>query len=253
MTTKTAPQIGDVFHATFKSQNLELAAEAKAAGTVKALVSAYGVKYRIGWSTWHTIEAGAFAKSIAEQAAIPLFWQHAWSYTEQMPIGHGTATEEARGLVIEGEEYVDDPEVARLHRAQMAGAINEWSIGYRVLAMRADPDDDTHYYVTEGELLEASSVLRGANPATETLQVAGALLRGGFVPAGPATAGEGVPPAVLTPDPAAAVYPDGVNVDTTPPASAANHPLTDTELAARFERPELRAILATRGNPDTNT
>lgn len=146
-------------------------------GTVKALVSAYGVKYRIGYARWHTIEAGAFADSIAAQGTIPLFWQHSWQYTEQAPIGHGAASESDAGLEIDGELYVaEDPTVARLHMAMVNKAIREWSIGYRVIAQRVDPDDDTHFFVTEGELLEASSVLRGANPATETLKVASLVL-----------------------------------------------------------------------------
>lgn len=153
-----------------------LAADGDDEGTFRALVSAYGVKYRIGYFTWHTIEPGTFAESLADQDAIPIFWMHAWSFTEQAPIGHGAGAEEGDGLVIEGELYLDEgPEVRRVWRAMKAGAIREWSIGYQVLATRTDPDDEDHQFVTEGELLEASSVLRGANPETETLEVASRL------------------------------------------------------------------------------
>lgn len=149
----------------------------ESSGAITALVSAYDVKYLIGWRLWHTIEAGAFTDSIAEQAAIPLFWQHSWQYTEQAPIGHATAEETDEGLVITGTLYVDaDPSIARVYEAMKAGAIREWSIGYRVLEIRTDSDDDDHEFVTKGELLEASSVLRGANPETKTLQVASQLL-----------------------------------------------------------------------------
>lgn len=144
-------------------------------GTVQALVSAYGLKYRIGYATWHTIEANAFADSIASQASIPLFWQHSWQGTEQAPIGHGTASEpdDGRGMLIDGKLYVDlDPSIARIYEAMRAGALTEWSIGYQVEEIRVDADDDMHEYVTRATLLEASSVLRGANPATETLRVA---------------------------------------------------------------------------------
>lgn len=147
------------------------------AGHVRALVSAYDVKYRIGWATFHTIEAGAFADSIAEQDAIPFFWQHSWDWSEQAPIGHGAASEEDEGLVVDGPFYVDmDPQVARIHASMVAGALREWSIGYQVLEYRVDTDDEQHLFVTKAELLEASVVLRGANPETQTLQVASQVL-----------------------------------------------------------------------------
>lgn len=147
------------------------------AGTVAALVSAYGTKYQIGLSTFHTIRAGAFADSIAAQPSIPIFWAHAWNGTEQPPIGHGTASEGDDGLVIDGELYLDaDPEIGRIHQALISGALREWSIGYRVLTESSDPDDDKHFYVDQAELMEASIVLRGANPATETLRVASQVL-----------------------------------------------------------------------------
>jgi len=146
-------------------------------GSVSALVSAYDTKYRIGMATYHTIRAGAFADSIAAQPSIPIFWAHAWNYSEQPPIGHGAAFEGEDGLEIDGELYLDaDPEIGRIHQAMVAGALREWSIGYRVIAEEHDADDSMHSFVTKAELLEASIVLRGANPATETLRVASAVL-----------------------------------------------------------------------------
>jgi len=151
------------------------AADESKPGHFRALVSAYDVKYRIGWSLHHTIEMGAFADSIAEQAAIPIYHQHSWSWSELPPIGHGVPVESAEdgGLVVEGEYYLDDSEMARVcWRASLAGALREWSIGYGVMEVRRDPQDDQHEFVTKAELLEASSVLRGANPETNTLEVA---------------------------------------------------------------------------------
>lgn len=141
-------------------------------GRLKALVSAYGNKYRIGLATWHTIDHGAFAASIADQPAIPLYKEHDWT-SGGVPVGHATATETDDGLEIDGELYIDsDPIVKRLWEALKAGAIREYSIGYSVLTQTVDEEDDEHFTVNEGELLEASAVLRGANPATKTLQVA---------------------------------------------------------------------------------
>jgi len=145
---------------------------------VSAIVSAYDVKYRIGFWTHHTIEAGAFDDSIEAQASIPLYKQHDWQ-DGGAPIGHGAAKDvekPKKGLRIDGELYVDDAEVKRLPRAAKAGALREWSIGYQVLEYRVDTDDEDHLIVTKAELLEASLVLRGANPETETLEVASRLI-----------------------------------------------------------------------------
>lgn len=145
-------------------------------GRLKALVSAYGIKYRIGFFTWHTIAAGAFAGSIGEQPAIPLYKEHDWT-SGGVPIGHATASETEDGLEIDGELYLDsDPMVKRLWEAMKAGAIREYSIGYSVLTQQVDQDDEDHFTVVEGELLEASAVLRGANPATKTLEIASRVL-----------------------------------------------------------------------------
>lgn len=141
-------------------------------GRILALVSAYGVKYRIGFDTWHTIMPGAFADSIAAQPSIPLFYAHNWT-DGAMPIGHAVAAESDDGLEIDGRLYLDaDPALGRLWQALKAGAIREYSIGYAVKTETVDDDDDQHFHVGAAELLEASAVLRGANPATRTLELA---------------------------------------------------------------------------------
>lgn len=142
-------------------------------GAVTALVSAYNVEYRIGWFSRHIIRSGAFADSIAAQESIPLFWEHDWSgMALGVPIGHASAEEVDEGLRITGQLYVDDATVARIWRSMQAGALREWSIGYQVLTARYDTDDEDLAEVVKAELLEASSVLRGANPQTRTESVA---------------------------------------------------------------------------------
>lgn len=139
-------------------------------GTFKALVSAYGVKCRVGYQLWHTMTQGMFAQSIAVQPSIPIFWQHGWDFSEAAPIGHTTgAAETADGLELTGIIYLESPDGAACHRALRAGALREWSVGYKPETMRADPDDGHHYYIETAELLEASIVLRGANPETRTI------------------------------------------------------------------------------------
>ncbi|MCP3978158.1 MAG: hypothetical protein GY716_02345 [bacterium] len=165
--------MNDICRATLTASTLTAAdSDDEKTGKVRALVSAYGTRYQIGFARYHTIEADAFAESIKAQASIPLFWQHAWDWSEQPPIGHADASETADGLEIDGEMYLDQSGVPAIHRALVAGALREWSIGYRILVERADPDDDLHRFIEEAELLEASVVLRGANPQTKTLEVA---------------------------------------------------------------------------------
>ena len=150
----------------------ETTAEGREVGTIKALVSAYNTEYKIGWRLWHTIKAGAFAEY--EGKPIPLFWQHSWDWSEQVPIGTGTASETGAGLVVTGSIWLDTEAGRSVWRANNAGALSEWSIGYGVkTATKVETqDDEDHYDVTKGELLEASSVLRGANPGTGTLDTA---------------------------------------------------------------------------------
>lgn len=166
------------FHAGFTIEVME-AAESKdgKTGKVKALVSAYNVDYRMGWRAMHRILPGAFAKSLASSASIPMFWQHNWSWSEQPPIGVATATEETLGLVIEGEFFLDTEAGRSVFNAIKAKALREWSIGYRITEYVIEGNDDDEdemvvIQVKEAELLEASSVLRGANPQTDTLEAA---------------------------------------------------------------------------------
>lgn len=173
----------EVYRADFKVEILE-AKEDKATqrGKVKALVSAYDVEYRMGWRSKHKITMGAFAESLAANANVPLFWQHNWSWSEQPPIGVGVASEESRGLIVDGEFFLDTEDGRKVFSAIKAGALREWSIGYRVeeySSSKEDEDDEGTevWNVTKAELMEASSVLRGANPDTDTLKVASAALK----------------------------------------------------------------------------
>lgn len=148
-------------------------------GVVEAYVSMFNVEYRMGYATWHKILPGAFDDSIAEQAAVPVFWAHAWDWSEQVPIGHSLDVDsDDTGLRVRSQLYVEETETARaVYRGMQAGALREWSIGYGIVEhiVREERDQARRVLdVSVGELLEASSVLRGANPETQTLNVAGA-------------------------------------------------------------------------------
>lgn len=174
----------EVFVANFRAEVLE-AKEEDGVGKVKALVSAYNVDYRMGWQTNHRMQVGTFAESLAANANVPLFWQHNWNYTEQPPIGVATGEETARGLVITGEFFLDTEAGRAVFNANKAGALREWSIGYRIEEYSSDAgsdksDDIETWTITKAELMEASSVLRGANPKTKTLTVASLFERSGL-------------------------------------------------------------------------
>ena len=145
------------------------------AGTVEARVAAYGVEYPIFPGVRERIEPGAFADSIGRQRALPFFYEHDWS---SGPIGNSTSiSDDDDSLVMQGSLYIDDDSRARsVWRALDAGALREWSIGFWPEAItreeRRDDDGDlTIESVTRGDLAEASVVVRGANPDTDTLSV----------------------------------------------------------------------------------
>ena len=171
--------MGDLYRAALAVDDIEFAEldgdYDEPMGQVSALVSAYDVEYQIGHKLFHTIKAGAFAEY--KGTVVPLFWQHAWDWSERTPIGVATADETDEGLVVTGTLWLDIPEALAVWRSNKAGALTEWSIGYgvRQSANEVTKADGLHLDVTAGELLEASSVLRGANPATRTLQTAAAL------------------------------------------------------------------------------
>ncbi len=145
-----------------------LTSDESGAPSIEALVSAYDVRYRMGFASYHTIKPGTFGASIAAQDGIlPMFWQHNWDWAERPPIGYGQTAEANEGVFFT-PTFFDTDDAKSVKEGLLAGALREWSIGYKILAMERDEDDDSHVFITKGELLEASAVLRGANPGTGT-------------------------------------------------------------------------------------
>lgn len=153
-------------------------------GEVVAWPSIFDVPYRMGAYTFHEFQPGAFDDSVADQdGRVPIYVQHGWDWTEQAPLGHSTAiteatrpTDDLTGMRLEGRLYIDTDPGLSVARALNARALREWSIGYRIIEYVARDEDDEDRLVlqiTEAELLEASVVLRGANPLTSTEHAAG--------------------------------------------------------------------------------
>lgn len=174
-------QAGDTFYASFEIEVVEAEeSDDGDTGHVEAIVSAFDVDYRMGFMTKHRITTGAFKASLAQGSNIPIFFQHNWSWSEQPPIGTGVASVVANpkpGLKVAADFFLDTDSGRSTFRAIKAGALREWSIGYRISKYEVEEDDDGFdvVIVNEADLMEASSVLRGANPGTETLKVASAL------------------------------------------------------------------------------
>lgn len=146
------------------------------AGSFVAVGATYGLEYEIGWGWREILEPGVFAASIEAHPAIPIFWQHRW---DMAPIGVG-APEEANldgkdVLLVRGQLLLDadDPLVRRVHAAMLAGAVEEWSIGYYAEEIAWSKDDPELDRIVAGDLAELSSVVRGANPETGTVELAG--------------------------------------------------------------------------------
>lgn len=169
---------GDTFLASFDVEVLKAeTSEDGDKGHVEAIVSAYGVPYRMGFMTLHNMQDGAFSASIDADPVVPVFWQHNWDWSEQPPIGTGDASEVTApkaGLKIAADFFLDSESGRSVFNSIKAKALKQWSIGYRITKFNVEEDEKGFRVINieAADLLEASSVLRGANPDTETLKVA---------------------------------------------------------------------------------
>lgn len=138
-------------------------------GVLVGTAAAYNVEYPIGFGMREVISSGAFGDALKKRdGKIPIFFQHDWTN----PIGTASATETKDGLDVEARLFVNENERARsVFLAAKEGALREWSIGFRPIVVRTDEESPDVEFVDEGELLEASVVVKGANPETEMTEV----------------------------------------------------------------------------------
>ena len=140
-------------------------------GTGQAVVSTYDLEYPIapGWT--EKVLPGCFADSIAAHPAIPIFYNHDWG---SGPIGTGHPTEQGNQLLVDFELYLGQGDlVGRVYKAMQNNALEEWSIGFWATAITTDSKTPNCDQIAEGDLAEASVCVRGANPETGTLLLAG--------------------------------------------------------------------------------
>jgi len=216
-------------------------------GAVEAYVSVYGVPYKVDYWGREQIEPGAFDDSIATKPQLPIFWMHSWD--EGLLIGDGTASSDDKGVKLSGQLYIDDELGLRAWRALSSGAIDEWSIAYIVLMTELDGKETDLEHVTKGRLIEASAVVMGANPDTETIEVRKRslmlpVLEGrklSWVRAAEFGTDETPPPDADPPAPAAPPAND-------PPESSTTDEPQDVDWSSLMGRPAVREMLRSRVN-----
>lgn len=143
----------------------------KGEGTGEAVVSTYELDYEVGFGWTERILPGCFADSIAAHPTIPIFYNHEW---DAGPIGSGQATEDGNQLTVAFALYLGQGDlVGRVYQAMQDKALEEWSIGFWAEEITWDKDEPTCDQITQGDLAESSVCVRGANPATGTLDLNG--------------------------------------------------------------------------------
>lgn len=150
---------------------VELRAEKDApAGVLRGYITTFDSPYNIGGNLFEEIARAAFDASLAQRDnVIPIFYQHDWDN----PIGYATVRSDAHGAMVEVQLFIDANERARsVWLAAAAGALREWSVGFypKVIETRED-DGKIIERIIEGDLAEASVVVRGANADTSMLEV----------------------------------------------------------------------------------
>lgn len=134
-----------------------------AQGIVEAYVSIFGNVDSYG----EVVDKGAFVASLARKLP-KVVWSHNWD----QPIGTVLeAKEDDKGLYIKFQLIKGVQKADEALLLLQGGAIDEFSIGYRVREDYLGADNFRHLKAVD--LYEASPVLVGANDATELLSVKG--------------------------------------------------------------------------------
>ena len=137
-------------------------------GTVEGYITTFGNAYDIGWGLREIIQAGAFDESmLSRDSVLPILYEHDH---RQPPVGIATLSADTHGIIARTQMFMDDPRARAAFQAMQAGALREWSIGFSADEILYDQREDIETIV-RGDLVEASVVLRGANPQTETLSI----------------------------------------------------------------------------------
>ena len=143
-------------------------------GRIDAIVSAFGVAYQMGPKK-HRMSVASFRGDGGIPSRVAVFWAHSWADDGggRPPIADASVSITTRGLKMSADFDLTDPEARRVYNGYKSGALTQWSVGYIIRDYR-EADGGRTWDITRAELLEASAVLKGANPGTLTDQVAAA-------------------------------------------------------------------------------
>jgi HK97 family phage prohead protease len=139
-------------------------------GILGGVAATYGNAY-MGEYGLEQLERGAFDEDLAKRnGIIPVFYQHGWAKAANAaPIGYAKVSSKAKTLNVQATLFIDsDPTARSVFLAAQAGALREWSIGYlptkttNLQTKQGEPVVQTN----QGQLLEVSVVVKGANPET---------------------------------------------------------------------------------------
>lgn len=170
--SRTPRAARELRHRAFEVQVREVAGEGEALGQVTGLITTYNSPYDIGWGFREQILSTTFTESLARcNSRIAIYLQHN-HIRGAAPIGYAEVRDNGVGLVADAQLYLKEhPDAPAVYRALKDGTLREWSIGYWTDEWETDKSDPHLESVTKGDLAEASIVLRGANPETDTFSV----------------------------------------------------------------------------------
>ena len=141
-------------------------------GEVTALVSVFGNEDLVG----DRMVKGAFAKSLNAikdaGRSIPFVWSHQWSDPNAY-IGKVLDAEETDDGLLVRASLFDTATAQHIKTLLKEGVVTEFSFAYDVIKQRAGKDGVNE--LTEVHILEAGPTLKGANPATQLVNVRSAL------------------------------------------------------------------------------
>jgi len=106
------------------------------------------------------IEPGAFSKTLREKGEVPILWQH----DSSEPIGMGTLSDSAAGLLIRGELALESPTAHKAYGLLKRRIVTGLSIGFDSVKSKMV---DGVRRLSELRLWEVSLVTFGANPLAQ--------------------------------------------------------------------------------------
>jgi HK97 family phage prohead protease len=144
-------------------------------GRFKALICSYGQPDKSG----DVVVAGAFDACLKRRRAnnerIPVGFNHDINNPEDVigEVSPYDTQSTAKGLVVSGEFFIDEPRAAKMHALLKRGTISQWSFGCYVKDARPRPGGKG-LELRELDLFEVSPVLIAKGEETQTIMVASA-------------------------------------------------------------------------------